>query len=46
VVFWTISTIKYEKSAAKFHYINNILISEHKGTDPHWKQLHCTHFTS
>jgi len=74
VVFGTISTIKDEKSAAKFHYryikkvslykncqrhscsaINclssgiNILaggsivplISEHKGTDPHWKQVRC-----
>ena len=24
VVFWTISTIKDEKSAAKFHYIKNV----------------------
>jgi len=22
------------------------LISEHKGTDLHWKHLHCTHFAS
>jgi len=22
------------------------LISECKGTDPHWKHLRCTHFTS
>ena len=24
VVFWTISTMKDEKSAAKFHYIKNV----------------------
>jgi len=24
VVFWTISTIKHEKSAAKFHYIKTV----------------------
>jgi len=71
VVFWTISTIKDEKSAAKVHYIKNCqrqsccainclssginiltgvssvpLISERKGTNPHWKHLRCTHFTS
>jgi len=105
VVFWTISTIKDEKSAAKFHYIQTVsgkvvaqsivfrvvsiywqgddpfpltfwlqvtypllkaasfqyifkwyqyigrgssvpLISECKGTDPHWKHLRCTHFAS
>ena len=69
--FWTISTIKDEKSAVKFHYIKTLsgkvvaqsiafrvvsiilagdssvpLISERKGTDPHWKHLHCTHFAS
>ena len=22
------------------------LITERKGTDPHWKHLHCTHFAS
>jgi len=25
VVFWTISTIKDEKSAAKFHYIKTVI---------------------
>jgi len=68
VVCWTISTIKDEKSAEKFHYIKTVscsainclssginilaggrsvpLISERKGTDPHWKHLRCTHFAS
>jgi len=71
VVFWTISKIKDEKSAAKFHYITTVsgtvvaqsiafrVVSiywqgaapfswyvKRKGTDPHWKHLHCTHFAS
>jgi len=64
--FVQVSTIKDEKSAAKFHYIKTVsdkvvafnclssginivaggssvpLISERKGTDPHWKHLRCT----